>query len=87
MNEDEISITIRDEFAVHLLNEKGKAAAFEIAASFSQFLSHIEAECSDLDSSASNTRELAIVRTKLQEAAFFAKRAIAVLPENQEPPR
>lgn len=30
-------------------------------------------------------REMAVVRTKLQEAAFFAKRAIAMRPENQEP--
>jgi hypothetical protein len=29
-------------------------------------------------------REMAIVRTKLEEAAFFAKRAMATQAENQE---
>lgn len=84
---------IRDEFAVHMLNERGKMRAHELAFRFSQLLEDIEsiaarapaADLSERDTrTGSNARELALVRTKLQEAAFFAKRAIAVLPENQE---
>jgi hypothetical protein len=32
----------------------------------------------------SNSREMAIVRAKLEEAAFFAKKSMAVNPVNQE---
>ena len=71
---------IRDEFTVHLLNEDGKAAARELAEKFSEFLDEVEALCGTAG------REMAIVRTKVQEASMFAKRAIASRVELQEPP-
>ncbi len=71
-------MTIRDEFAVHRLNSAGMEKATVIAEAFSTCLVDIEAV------SGSEGREMAIVRTKLQEAAFYAKRAMAVRPENQE---
>ncbi len=70
--------TIRDEFQVHMLNDTGVARARDIGKLFSAFLTNLEAQCG------ANGREMAIVKTKLQEAAFFAKRAIAVCPENQQ---
>jgi hypothetical protein len=73
-------IEIRNEFQVHMLNNEGKARATDLAKLFTVFLNNIESQCGP------DGREMAIVRTKLQEAAFFAKRAIAVLPSNQETP-
>lgn len=70
---------IRDEFKVHLLNEEGIDNAKALAAHFSVFLSTIEELCGD-----AAPCEMAIVRTKLQEASFFAKRAMAMDPENQQ---
>jgi hypothetical protein len=70
--------TIRNEFQVHKLNDEGMRRAGDIAKLFSIFLNDLESQCG------ADGREMAIVRTKLQEANFFAKRAIAVLPENQQ---
>lgn len=67
-----------DLFKVHMLNELGKAKAYRIGQEFSTLLRTLEEICPD-------GRDLAIVKTKLQEASFFAKRAMAVVPENQEP--
>lgn len=69
---------IRDEFKVHMLNEEGKKKAEEIAVSFSNCLREIESMCGK------EGREIAIVRTKLEEACFFAKRAMASKKENQQ---
>lgn len=69
---------IRDEFAVHILNKDGLERAGELAKQFSSFLDGLEATCGV------GGREMALVRTKLQEASYYAKRAIAMLPENQE---
>lgn len=70
---------IRPEFDVHILNEQGIERARSIAFSFSLCLEELEQLCG------ADGREMAIVRTKLQEAAFFAKRAMAVHEENQKP--
>jgi len=67
----------RTEFEVHMLNEKGKSGAARIADIFSAALTAIEA------TTGTDGREIAIVRTKLEEACFFAKKALAVRPENQ----
>lgn len=68
----------RNEFKVHRLNETGMAKAIHLADGFSDFLSEVEGICG------ADGREMAIVRTKLQEACFFAKRALAEKPENQD---
>ena len=73
-----MSETIRNEFKVHMLNEKGKHKASELAEEFSQLLNNVESICG------SAGRELALVRTHLEQAAFYAKRAMASQPENQE---
>ena len=68
---------IRPEFQVHMLNENGKAKAVGIAAAFSDLLS-------DLENYGVTGRDLALVKTKLEEACFVAKRGMASLPEYQE---
>jgi hypothetical protein len=70
-------IEIREEFTVHKLNDAGLARAGDVAKLFTVFLNNLESV------TGSGGREMAIVRTKLQEANFFAKRAVAVLVENQ----
>lgn len=58
------------QFTVHMLNEAGKVKASEIATAFDLLLTRLEQLCPD-------GREMAIVRTKLEEASFFAKKAMA----------
>ncbi len=62
-------------FQVHMLNEDGKFKARAIAESFDYLLTTLEQICPD-------GREMAIVRTKLEEASFFAKKAMANSAEN-----
>ena len=69
---------VRPEFSVHMLNPGGIEKALTIARDFSILLDAVEAVCGK------DGREMAVVRTKLQEAAFFAKRAMAMQPENQK---
>jgi hypothetical protein len=69
---------VRNEFTVHVLNAEGMRRARDLGKLFTCFLNDLESQCG------TSSREMAIVRTKLQEAAFFAKRAIAVAPENQD---
>jgi hypothetical protein len=64
-------------FEVHMLNESGKGKAVQIAGDFSALLGGLQLICPE-------GRELAIVKTKLEEACFFAKKAMANVPENQE---
>jgi len=73
-------MTIRPEFDVHVLNHDGIRKAREIATCFSILLNDLEEHCGK------DGREMALVRTHLQEAAFFAKRAVAVRPEHQLAP-
>lgn len=68
---------IRPEFDVHILNPNGIKAARNIAEAFSQCLERIDALLPG------NSREKSIVVMKLQEACFFAKKGIAVRPDNQ----
>jgi hypothetical protein len=50
--------------------------AEEIAAAFNDCLYRLQGVCS-------GNREFAIVKTKLEEAAFFAKKSMANHPHNQ----
>lgn len=68
---------IRPEFKSHMLNDAGKAKATELAVRFTTLLEKIE-------QLGVTGRELAIVKTKLEEASFFAKKGVASLLENQE---
>lgn len=61
---------IHEAFAVHMLNDAGKAKAREISQRFNTLLAHMEPIGVD-------GRHLAIVTTKLEEACFFAKKSIA----------
>jgi hypothetical protein len=63
-------------FQVHMLNEEGKARARDIANDFDILLQNLRANCPE-------GREFSIVKTKLEEAAFFAKKAMANVKENQ----
>lgn len=73
----EEQLPIRPEFKVHRLNAAGMAKAQLIAEIFSGTLGAIEGIVPQ-------SRELSIVKTKLEEAAFFAKRGMAQHPFNQE---
>lgn len=66
-----------DLFKYHRLNPGGYAKCEFVGSAFDDLLSNIETHCP------ANTREFAIVKTKLEEACFFAKKAIAIDPENQ----
>jgi hypothetical protein len=68
-------------FAVHMLNEKGRLKATRIALAFEGLLTSLE-EVVEGEIS----REMSICRTKLEEACFFAKKAMAMQEANQEPP-
>lgn len=65
------------EFQVHMLNEAGKAKAAAIAEAFDALLTTLETHCPP-------SREMSITRTKLEEASFFAKKAMASAPGNSE---
>jgi hypothetical protein len=65
-------------FEVHILNDEGKANAKDIAGKFDNLLLDLEKVCGDPPG-----REWAIVKTKLEEACFFAKKAMANNKRNQ----
>jgi len=65
------------EFAVHMLNDEGRKKACRIAEIFDATLTDLTAFCPD-------SREMSIVRTKLEEASFFAKKSMAMQEENQQ---
>ena len=62
-------------FQVHMLNDEGKIKAREIAQAFDALAVEMERLCPV-------GRELTIVMTKLEEACFFAKKAMANVSEN-----
>ena len=69
---------MHDAFAVHMLTDEGKIKARGIAEAFDGLLSA-------LTSLAPDGREMAIVRTKLEEACFFAKKAMAKDKKDRQP--
>lgn len=66
---------MKKEFAVHMLNETGKTKAAAIAEVFDTALTALEELVPP-------GREIAIVRTKLEEACFFAKKGMASDPKH-----
>lgn len=65
-------------FAVHTLNATGKVKAVKIAHAFSGLMRELERQF-DLSS---DPRLKAIVTTKLEEACFYAKKAMASAADN-----
>jgi len=65
-----------------MLNETGKQKALQIAERFNELLESVTSIA--LDGSKEISREMAIVHTKLEEACFFAKKAMANRKENQQ---
>ncbi len=63
-------------FEVHRLNDDGMKCAEEIAAAFNDCLSRLRGLCAE-------GREFSLVKTKLEEAAFFAKKAMSTQPRYQ----
>lgn len=74
-----MSAITHPEFAVHMLNEEGIEKAKIIAYLFDCLLTELceKGFCYP-------ARELAIVKTKLEEACFFAKKAMAINKCNQK---
>lgn len=66
---------MHDAFKVHMLNTNGKRKAHALAESFDKLVTEIDLP---------EGRYKAIVLTKLEEACFFAKKAIASQPDNNE---
>lgn len=71
---------MRREFAFHKLNKVGINNSVAIANAFGQLLDNLELQlgCDP------NTREFSIVKTKLEEACFFAKKSMAVRHDMQD---
>jgi hypothetical protein len=67
------------EFQVHMLNDEGKLKAQRIAEAFDQLLDTLQERLCPTG------REMSIVRTKLEEACFFAKKSMASDPTNNLP--
>ncbi len=65
------------EFEVHRLSEDGLAKCQQVAEAFDALMITVSAF-------AIPGREISIFKTKLEEACFFAKKAIAVDPANQQ---
>ena len=63
-------------FQFHKLNQDGISKAKVIAETFDNLLNDLHSYCPE-------GRELSIVKTKLEEASFFAKKAMANKAENQ----
>ena len=65
------------EFQVHRLNEGGLKKASQIAQAFDDLLESLKTMLPE-------GRELSLVKTKLEEGSFFAKKAMASDPANNE---
>jgi len=65
------------EFAVHVLNEAGMSKAVKIQALFDDLLNNLSGWCI-------SSREFSLTKTKLEEACFYAKKAMATDLSNQQ---
>lgn len=70
---------MKDEFKVHRLNGNGMLKAQNLGEKFSETLELVERLGTN-----GGGREVALARTALQEASFWAKRAMALDPANRE---
>lgn len=77
MNEAQQTPKKNGEFAVHMLNDEGKQKAARIQELFDYCLNGLEEVCME-------GRHLAVCKTKLEEACFFAKKAMAINLNNQQ---
>lgn len=68
---------MNSEFAVHKLNDQGMDKASQIATMFDVLLERLKTVCPE-------GREFSIIKTKLEEASFFAKKAMAIHLDNQQ---
>jgi hypothetical protein len=68
-------------FQVHLLNEQGIEKAKELAVAFDALYDRLETLVGAVGV---NTREFSIVKTQLETASFYAKKAMASQAENQK---
>lgn len=75
---------VNKEFRVHILNERGKEKAFTLAAIFDNLLTEVLGMVAGKEAPPTNGREIALVRTHLELASFYSKKAMAQLPENTE---
>ncbi len=73
------------EFEVHILNETGIEKAKSIANLFDKFLDELRDITVGIreDGVPYTSREFSVVKTKLEEASFFAKKIIAKDKANQ----
>jgi len=65
-------------FQFHKLNGIGMVKAESIAKDFGKLLGSLKVTLGDQES-----REFSIAKTKLEEACFFTKKAMAIQKENQ----
>jgi hypothetical protein len=63
-------------FSYHALNQQGKAHCEEITKAFDFLLNTLRVHCPE-------GREFSLVKTKLEEGCMFAKKSVAIQPENQ----
>lgn len=69
-------------FTFHKLNEKGQTKAEAIASAYENFLKSVYEIAFD-GAAGFESREWSIVKTKLEEACFFTKKAMATQVVNQ----
>jgi hypothetical protein len=72
---------MQEEFESHRLNVSGLRAVREIGGEFDRLLGSLRLYWGTVQA---NPRCMAIVRSKLEEACFYAKKAIAMDPAMQE---
>jgi len=68
-----------DHFKVHLLNDKGIERAKLMQAKFEELAEVLKTECG-----CEEGRQFSLALTKLEEACFFAKKAMACNTANQQ---
>ena len=79
MTVEQSQAEVKSEFGVHILNEEGIQKAKDMATKFSDLLYWLEAPGMCVSG-----RELSLAKTKLEEACFFAKKAMATNLTNQK---